>query len=180
MIVRIITLVSLLAAIAVVVLFVPKTTEVPEESVAEANSDFYLKGFTLSGYKASGEQTHRLQGALLERKSDSQMLVIRSPQIDLKDSNQGVWQLTASTGEFNQAMDNAKLSGGVVLSREENPLAKMQTPELDIDLESKIITSVSGVIISQGNSQIESAAMTADLSQDTLKLSERVRGVYVP
>ena len=67
-----------------------------------------------------------------------------------------------------------------MLTREENPVAKMQTPELDIDLETKIITSVSGVTISQGNNQIESAAMTADLTQDTLKLSERVRGVYVP
>ena len=180
MIARAITLVTLLAAIAAVVLFVPKTTEVPDDGVAEVNSDFYLKGFSLSGYKVSGEQTHRLQGELLERKSDSQMLVVSAPQIDLKDSHQGIWQLTASTGEFNQAMDNAKLSGGVMLTREENPVAKMQTPELDIDLETKIITSVSGVTISQGNNQIESSAMTADLTQDTLKLSERVRGVYVP
>jgi len=180
MIARIITLISLLAAIAVVVFFFPKTTHAPEEYNVEASSDFYLKAFSLSGYKASGEQTHRLQGALLEQRSDSQMLIIDAPQIDLKDNNQGVWQLKAQTGEFNQAMDSAKLSGGVVLSREENPLAEMQTPELDIDMQSKVITSVSGVTISQGNSRIESAAMTADLSQDKLQLSERVRGVYVP
>ena len=180
MIARVITLISLLAAIAAVFFFVPKTSNAPEENDVEVSSDFYLKAFALSGYKVSGEQTHRLQGALLEQRSDSQMLIIDSPQIDFKDNNQGVWQLKAQTGEFNQAMDSAKLMGGVLLAREENPLAKMQTPELDIDMQTKVITSVSGVTISQGNNRIESAAMSADLSQDTLKLSERVRGVYVP
>lgn len=180
MITRIATIATLLAAIALLVLFFPKTSKEPHEKEADVTREFYLKGFSLSGYKVSGEQTHQLQGVLLSQQSDTQILTIDSPQIDLKDSRQGVWQLKAEYGKFNQAMDEASLTGGVVLSREQNPLAKLQTPELDIDLKTKVITSVSGVTISQGNHQIESAAMTANLSQDTLKLSERVRGVYVP
>ncbi len=177
---RIMVAIMLLAAVAGMYFFGAGETPAPTVDEAARTDSFYMKKLVLTSFDPEGRQRSVLHAEALEQSSSTGDSTLHHPALELVDDDGGVWRMTAIRGEMDAAMDHAHLRGDVKVVAERNPLATLNTPALQVDIDSRVLTSDVGVVVRQGRNRIESKTLTADLSQDKVQLSGSVRGVYVP
>lgn len=173
-------LVFLLFCLAALLYWQPHESSEPVVAEQVVGNDFYLNDFELKSFSDSGDVSHVTRGQSLKRQTDTGAYVLQAPQILLTDNQGRQWQLSAESGDIDESMSHAALTGKVLLVQPGNQQMQMNTPVLRVDTVARRAETDAGVEIIQGQSRLSSQKLLIDLAQGHLELNTNVKGIYVP
>lgn len=142
--------------------------------------NLFIRDFTITAMTENGQPGYTLKAKRLEQYNDSEYAVIDEPVIELKKGDEQ-WQISATTGEIDDANQRLFLYGNVVLQQQNKPQPiRLETEQLEIDTRQQIASSVHTVTIIQQQFHLQSEGMLLNNASGQLELLNSVRGSYAP
>jgi LPS export ABC transporter protein LptC len=146
-----------------------------------------------AGYSASGAQIlqtgtdglprYRLQAARVEQQPKTRNVRLESLQMQVRDSRDGQWHLTARGGLMPEDAARVDLAGDVhvsgVLGAGESPM-DIRSETLAYDADAQRVSTRDDVTIEFAGRQLVARGMSADLKARNVQLESRVHGRFVP
>jgi LPS export ABC transporter protein LptC len=148
---------------------------------------------TGAGYSASGarilqtgidgQPRYRLQAARVVQLPQTREVRLESLQMQVRDSRDGQWRLTARGGLMPEDAGRVELAGDVrvsgVLRKGEAPM-EIRSQTLAYDADAERVTTRDDVTIELSGRQLAAHGLMADLKARNVQLESRVHGRFVP
>lgn len=172
------------------VLAVLSACGVADRSAGGAAQDAEAAG---AGYSASGAQIlqtgtdgqprYRLQAARVEQQPKTRQVRLAELQMQVRDSRDGQWRLTARGGLMPEDAARVELTGDVhvrgVLGAGDAPM-DIRSETLAYDADAQQVSTRDDVMIEFAGRQLAARGMSADLKARNVQLESRVHGRFVP
>jgi len=129
-----------------------------------------------------GLPLYRLNASRIEQPQPRGTIFLTDPKLDYQLQPGNHWTLTALRGEMAEDASSATLTGVVHaegLPTGSQTLMRIDTEQLDLDMNQHVATSPVVVHIAWGSDRLDGRGMRADLKNDTLQLASKVHGVLL-
>ncbi len=144
--------------------------------------DFVITHLVSQQFNEHGQLKYTLRAKALEHYPNG-VSHLKFPQLEFRDAEQSVWQITALTGEVNDLTHKALLNHQVHLHQPQTSTAQnwqLTTEHLSIDLDNALVETNQPVRIQHALGQLEAQGMRSNLTTHQIDLLAQVRGHYVP
>ena len=157
----------------------PEATEV---AVIEGQPDYYMKGLQVRAVDQHGTLSHHLSAESLVHYQQSGVTTFVEPQIVIYREGQPAWVVGARKGRLDGLRQRLVLEQQVAVVQDtgdQQAALQLRTETLEILLQEKIAHTDDYIELTQeGVGWAEGAGMTLYLTQDRLKLHQKVKFVY--
>lgn len=146
-----------------------------------------------AGYSASGAEIlqtgidgaprYRMQATRVEQRPTTREVRLESVQMQVRDSRDGQWHLTARGGLMAEDASRVELAGDVHVSGVRGPgeaPMEIRSETLAYDADAQRVSSRDDVTIELEGRQLAAHGMSADLKARNVQLESRVHGRFVP
>ncbi|MBT8144899.1 MAG: LPS export ABC transporter periplasmic protein LptC [Gammaproteobacteria bacterium] len=158
-----------------------QTTDTPGRTTAE--SGYYLRDATIEGVDDQGRHIYSLRAERILQQAGEQSVILEQVDLEYALPDTEPWQLRAASGVIPAGGELIELRGDVTMEEQlmrGNPLTRISTPELAIDLLSHTATTSERVDIVRDNYSLSAIGLLADFQQQTLRLETEVNGRFLP
>ena len=138
----------------------------------------YLQSPLSWTYNEQGYLTDILEAASVEQYPQRDESLIEAPRFYAHSGDDKTWSATAARGRFQNSTEILTLLENVSLSHDQTG-ARVETAEMDIDLDTKTATSRNPVTITFDDNVTRADGMIARLETETLMLMPNVESIYV-
>ncbi len=140
----------------------------------------FLDQVRLTQFDAEGKRSQQIISTLLSSDTHDGTVAIEQPEVTL-ETDDGRWRVHSLAGEFDQARNRLRLTGSVLLTRENvpNPV-QMRTEQLDYYQDLKLAESPAAITIETDGHWITSHGIRIDLTNSVYRLPRRVRSTHQP
>ncbi|MEM8594688.1 MAG: LPS export ABC transporter periplasmic protein LptC [Pseudomonadota bacterium] len=145
-------------------------------ATTEQTPSGYIKHATIYSFTPEGTLESQIQSPSIERFTAQDKMLLKSPTIDYVSQHH--YTLTAGSGTLLKKQHLTLKEG--VLIRQHNSNQAMQSQSFNIDLINKTLTSTHSVSIQSAEGRTVSQGLNANLDEQVVHLTNRVRGVYEP
>lgn len=160
--------------------FINRQDEDKTSQLETFKHSFYLQNFTLTRFDNDGQLKHIMKGKQIDQDAVSGESFITQPKAEIFKNGAINWKITAQKGWMNKDQTLAKLEDNVVMQQIMQPLTRVTTTELNLNLTEKSAENNVPVQITQANNKLEGSSLFARLDQNWLSLKADVRGIYAP
>ena len=153
------------------------------QTETDEQPDQFMENIHLRHMDETGQLLFELRARKMSHFPDDGRATLDDIMLDYYSTDHPPWLLEAREGRIPADRDHLHLSGDVRLEMrldEDEPLTLLLTPALDVDLQTRLATSDSGVIISRAHSELRGQNMRADLDTGIIQLEHNVRGRHEP
>lgn len=173
---------AILVVAAVVSGWLNRSTPVEPDTTARHfdQVDYFLTGFLMDQYDATGRLDYRLRGRRLEHYPDDDSVTIAEPDLLFDPEQPERWRIEAEHARSpSTELDEVIFRGAVNVERAGAEPFTLQTERLRVEPQAERVSSDTEVVLTRPGARIVAADMHADLKENRLTLS-RVRGRYAP
>lgn len=156
-----------------------------ETSATNANKpdviDYYFNDFTLQSYNTAGQRSYEVTGQHLKHWQAQQTSSIITPHLQsFTDQGQieSVIQAQEAVLEHKLNQLTLKQAVNVQYAPQSSDALTLMTEQLQADLNNKLITTTSHVMIRSTQATIQSTGLEAKLNEAYLRLPANVQSVY--
>ncbi|PQA79393.1 LPS export ABC transporter periplasmic protein LptC [Rhodoferax sp. TS-BS-61-7] len=169
-----------------------RSTPVPEVAQAERvrghEPDYFMHGFSIKTYDATGRMRSEVQGDVARHYPDTKWIEIDSIRIRSFDAQGRLTTASALRGLTNDSGSEVQLMGKAVVVREaDNTAAGKATPRMEYRgeflhafMDTEMVKSHQPVELTRGKDRFTADAMEFDNVDQVMQLRGRVRGTLVP
>ena len=168
-----------------------RSTPVPEASPAERvrghEPDYFMQGFSIKTYDASGRMRSEVQGDVARHYPDTQWIEIDSIRIRSFDAQGRLTTASALRGLTTDSGSEVQLIGKAVVVREADKTAGKTQPRMEYRgeflhafMDTEVVKSHKPVELTRGNDRFTADALEFDNVDQVIQLRGRVRGTLVP
>lgn len=169
-----------------------RSTPVPEVAQAERvrghEPDYFMHGFSIKTYDATGRMRSEVQGDVARHYPDTKWIEIDSIRIRSFDAQGRLTTASALRGLTNDSGSEVQLMGKAVVVREaEKTAAGKATPRMEYRgeflhafMDTEMVKSHQPVELTRGKDRFTADAMEFDNVDQVMQLRGRVRGTLVP
>ncbi len=153
------------------------------ESATEEQPDQFMENIRMRHMDENGHLLFELQARHMAHFPDDGRATLDDIVLDYYAPDTPPWLIEAREGVIPAGRRYVHLAGDVRVEMRmtgDEPLTLLQTPALDVDLQSRQATSDSGVILSRAHTELRSQRMQADLDTGMIRLEQNVRGRHEP
>lgn len=143
--------------------------------------DYIVEDLSGVEYNKLGLINSRVSAKQMEHFDATNMTYFTQPvYLIYPDNRQGKWRLRADKGTLNKVTGKVTLEDNVIIDSlsPEQPLRTVKTDFLELDLNTKIMTSNKRIYVTGVDFTIEGKGLYADLNAQTVKLTSQVEGTY--
>lgn len=169
-----------------------RSTPVPEVAQAERvrghEPDYFMHGFSIKTYDATGRMRSEVQGDVARHYPDTKWIEIDSIRIRSFDAQGRLTTASALRGLTNDSGSEVQLMGKAVVVREANkavigkatPRMEYRGEFLHAFMDTEMVKSHQPVELTRGKDRFTADAMEFDNVDQVMQLRGRVRGTLVP
>lgn len=169
-----------------------RSTPVPEVAQAERvrghEPDYFMHGFSIKTYDATGRMRSEVQGDVARHYPDTKWIEIDSIRIRSFDAQGRLTTASAVRGLTNDSGSEVQLMGKAVVVRDANKTATGKaTPRMEYRgeflhafMDTEMVKSHQPVELTRGKDRFTADAMEFDNVDQVMQLRGRVRGTLVP
>ncbi|WP_369597390.1 LPS export ABC transporter periplasmic protein LptC [Rhodoferax sp. TH121] len=168
-----------------------RSTPVPEAAQAERvrghEPDYFMQGFSIKTYDASGRMRSEVQGDMARHYPDTQWIEIDSIRIRSFDAQGRLTTASALRGLTTDSGSEVQLIGKAVVVREADKTAGKTQPRMEYRgeflhafMDTEVVKSHKPVELTRGNDRFTADALEVDNVDQVIQLRGRVRGTLVP
>nr|WP_315849108.1 LPS export ABC transporter periplasmic protein LptC [uncultured Rhodoferax sp.] len=169
-----------------------RSTPVPEVAQAERvrghEPDYFMHGFSIKTYDATGRMRSEVQGDVARHYPDTKWIEIDSIRIRSFDAQGRLTTASALRGLTNDSGSEVQLMGKAVVVREaDKTAAGKATPRMEYRgeflhafMDTEMVKSHQPVELTRGKDRFTADAMEFDNVDQVMQLRGRVRGTLVP
>jgi lipopolysaccharide export system protein LptC len=169
-----------------------RSTPVPEVAQAERvrghEPDYFMHGFSIKTYDATGRMRSEVQGDVARHYPDTKWIEIDSIRIRSFDALGRLTTASALRGLTNDSGSEVQLMGKAVVVREaDKTAAGKATPRMEYRgeflhafMDTEMVKSHQPVELTRGKDRFTADAMEFDNVDQVMQLRGRVRGTLVP
>lgn len=168
-----------------------RSTPVPEAAQAERvrghEPDYFMQGFSIKTYDASGRMRSEVQGDMARHYPDTQWIEIDSIRIRSFDAQGRLTTASALRGLTTDSGSEVQLIGKAVVVREADKTAGKTQPRMEYRgeflhafMDTEVVKSHKPVELTRGNDRFTADALEFDNVDQVIQLRGRVRGTLVP
>ena len=169
-----------------------RSTPVPEVAQAERvrghEPDYFMHGFSIKTYDATGRMRSEVQGDVARHYPDTKWIEIDSIRIRSFDAQGRLTTASALRGLTNDSGSEVQLMGKAVVVREaDKTAAGKATPRMEYRgeflhafMDTEMVKSHQPVELTRGKDRFTADAMEFDNVDQVMRLRGRVRGTLVP
>ena len=168
-----------------------RSTPVPEAAQAERvrghEPDYFMQGFSIKTYDASGRMRSEVQGDVARHYPDTQWIEIDSIRIRSFDAQGRLTTASARRGLTTDSGSEVQLIGKAVVVREADKTAGKTQPRMEYRgeflhafMDTEVVKSHKPVELTRGNDRFTADALEFDNVDQVIQLRGRVRGTLVP
>lgn len=168
-----------------------RSTPVPEAAQAERvrghEPDYFMQGFSIKTYDASGRMRSEVQGDVARHYPDTQWIEIDSIRIRSFDAQGRLTTASALRGLTTDSGSEVQLIGKAVVVREADKTAGKTQPRMEYRgeflhafMDTEVVKSHKPVELTRGNDRFTADALEFDNVDQVIQLRGRVRGRLVP
>lgn len=168
-----------------------RSTPVPEAAQAERvrghEPDYFMQGFSIKTYDASGRMRSEVQGDVARHYPDTQWIEIDSIRIRSFDAQGRLTTASALRGLTTDSGSEVQLIGKAVVVREADKTAGKTQPRMEYRgeflhafMDTDVVKSHKPVELTRGNDRFTADALEFDNVDQVIQLRGRVRGTLVP
>lgn len=169
-----------------------RSTPVPEVAQAERvrghEPDYFMHGFSIKTYDATGRMRSEVQGDVARHFPDTKWIEIDSIRIRSFDAQGRLTTASAVRGLTNDSGSEVQLMGKAVVVRDANKTATGKaTPRMEYRgeflhafMDTEVVKSHQPVELTRGKDRFTADAMEFDNVDQVMQLRGRVRGTLVP
>jgi lipopolysaccharide export system protein LptC len=169
-----------------------RSTPVPEVAQAERvrghEPDYFMHGFSIKTYDATGRMRSEVQGDVARHFPDTKWIEIDSIRIRSFDAQGRLTTASAVRGLTNDSGSEVQLMGKAVVVRDANKTATGKaTPRMEYRgeflhafMDTEMVKSHQPVELTRGKDRFTADAMEFDNVDQVMQLRGRVRGTLVP
>lgn len=168
-----------------------RSTPVPEAAQAERvrghEPDYFMQGFSIKTYDASGRMRSEVQGDVARHYPDTQWIEIDSIRIRSFDAQGRLTTASALRGLTTDSGSEVQLIGKAVVVREADKTAGKTQPRMEYRgeflhafMDTEVVKSHKPVELTRGNDRFTADALEFDNVDQVIQLRGRVRGTLVP
>jgi|GEM_PF-686933 len=153
------------------------------DTTIDEQPDQFMENIRMRHMDENGHLLFELQARHMAHFPDDGRATLDDIVLDYYAPDNPPWLLEAREGVIPADRRYVYLTGDVRVEMRmtgEEPLTLLQTPALDVDLQSRQATSDSGVILSRAHTELRSQNMQADLDTGIIRLDHNVRGRHEP
>ena len=161
------------------------TSDIPRP--VRHDPDYFLEGFTLKTFDASGRIRSEVYGAKARHYPDTQWLEIDGIRIRSFDDKGRLTTAHADHGLTNEDSSQVQLMGNAVVVREPEGGASGNAPRLEFRgeflhafMQTEVVKSHKPVQLLRGNDRLSADSLDYDNVEQRLQLKGRVRATLVP
>ncbi|WP_298773601.1 LPS export ABC transporter periplasmic protein LptC [uncultured Shewanella sp.] len=143
--------------------------------------DYIVEDLSGIEYNKLGQISSRVSAKHMEHFDNTNMTYFTQPvYLIYPDNRQGKWRIQAKKGTLNKITGKVTLENNVIIDSmsPDQPLRTVKTDFLELDLNTKIMTSNKHIYITGVDFTIEGKGLYADLNTQTVKLTSQVEGKY--
>ncbi|WP_299490126.1 LPS export ABC transporter periplasmic protein LptC [uncultured Shewanella sp.] len=143
--------------------------------------DYIVEDLSGVEYNKLGLVSSRVSAKHMEHYDSTNMTYFTEPVYFIyPDNQQGKWRIRANKGTLNKVTGKVTLENNVIIDSlsPEQPVKTVKTDFLELDLNTKIMTSNKHIYITGVDFTIEGKGLYADLNTQTVKLTSQVEGTY--
>ncbi|SEI40020.1 LPS export ABC transporter protein LptC [Allopseudospirillum japonicum] len=170
-----------LIALGILVWLMQETHYSPPETAlpnAQGEPDYYLENARLTLFNAQGQAQHQIFTPKLTHYPQTQNVHLAQPQMLTLDQKGSQWQLLAQQAYYNEAQQDLRLEGNILLTQTESQLS-IQLQALQLDLEQGLAYSEHALRLLQGNVwELNAQGIQLDLNTGNVTLPAQVRAHY--
>ncbi len=168
-----------------------RSTPVPEAAQAERvrghEPDYFMQGFSIKTYDASGRMRSEVQGDVARHYPDTQWIEIDSIRIRSFDAQGRLTTASALRGLTTDSGSEVQLIGKAVVVREADKADGKTQPRMEYRgeflhafMDTEVVKSHKPVELTRGNDRFTADALEFDNVDQVIQLRGRVRGTLVP
>lgn len=168
-----------------------RSTPAPEAAQAERvrghEPDYFMQGFSIKTYDASGRMRSEVQGDVARHYPDTQWIEIDSIRIRSFDAQGRLTTASALRGLTTDSGSEVQLIGKAVVVREADKTAGKTQPRMEYRgeflhafMDTEVVKSHKPVELTRGNDRFTANALEFDNVDQVIQLRGRVRGTLVP
>lgn len=168
-----------------------RSTPVPEAAQAERvrghEPDYFMQGFSIKTYDASGRMRSEVQGDVARHYPDTQWIEIDSIRIRSFDAQGRLTTASARRGLTTDSGSEVQLIGKAVVVREADKADGKTQPRMEYRgeflhafMDTEVVKSHKPVELTRGNDRFTADALEFDNVDQVIQLRGRVRGTLVP
>lgn len=134
-------------------------------------------------FNSEGKLESRVSAAYMEHFDTDAETRFTEPVYTLfPEDGDGEWRLSAKVGKLNKSSDSVMLEQDVLIEAMsfDEPLQRLNTSYLELDLKTMILTSDEEIFISGNNFHLSGQGLYADLNAQEVKLLSKIKGTYEP
>ncbi len=142
------------------------------------NIDFYLSGVDYRAMDRQGQLRYRLRSPLLEHYRREDVSRVQRPDIEYRLPGKR-WRLAARQGEMQHRQKRLLLQRGVRLRREGSRPMQLDTGQLELQTETRIVRLPEALRLESPGLQLEADSAVLQLDRGRYRF-QRVRAVHQP
>lgn len=158
------------------------TAPATENSVDMAinETDYTLEDFIITNVNNNKGQVYQLSGKSLSHYVNGNNSVIDQPSVQMTGQNRQSWSGDANTGYLSPDFSKLQLVGNVALTHNRNnpPPVNVSTETLNIDTNSRLMSTSEPVQIDGGQWSFQANQMQADVDNGILQFQSGVEAHY--
>ncbi|MDZ7921401.1 MAG: LPS export ABC transporter periplasmic protein LptC [Rhodoferax sp.] len=166
----------------------PAPEAVQAERVRGHEPDYFMHGFSIKTYDATGRMRSEVEGEVARHYPDTQWIEIDRIRIRSFDAQGRLTTASAQRGLTNDSGSEVQLMGKAVVVREaDKSVAGKPAPRMEYRgeflhafMDTEVVKSHQPVELTRGNDRFTADAMEFDNVDQVMKLRGRVRGTLVP
>ena len=155
--------------------------EIPLENVFKTKSEFraktYLYDFSSYRYDESGKLLEVINAEMALDIPISQEIKLMKPSIHTHDENQDTWVASADVGVMHKDNSLVLLKENVLVMNK-NTHSKVETSEVNFDLQKRVAETKKQVAVSHVDGYTIADGMKADLKRSKLELHNQVHTTF--
>ncbi|PHS33018.1 MAG: LPS export ABC transporter periplasmic protein LptC [Methylophaga sp.] len=172
----------LLALLAIISIWLLSGEENKNGSVQEnkqtRTSDYSMTNFTLTVMDESGSPSRVITGDKMAHYPDDDSTEILFPVAHIIDQEKDNWLISSNKGQTQGKGDEIKLTGNVIITRQDNNEIELHTEELILDTLHNTAYTDLAVSIKSPYGNTNSVGLHAALEDKMINLHSRVKGHY--
>ena len=166
----------------IVMLIYLSEKEIPLENVFKTENEFeaktYLYDFSSYRYDESGKLQEVINAEKAFDIPISREIKLMKPSIHTHDKNQNAWVASADIGVMHKGNSLVLLKENVLIMNK-NTQSKVETSEVNFDLEKRVAETKKQVAVSHPEGLTVADGMKVDLKRSKLELYNQVRTTYL-
>jgi lipopolysaccharide export system protein LptC len=173
--------------ILALLLYIPswlqEPAKVPQNADIRALTPSYMAhNLTTTIYDQNGERNHQVFAASMEHYDQLGFVLFQEPQYTIyQNDNEPPWQLTANKGTlYDNNIIQLERAVKIVNLAPEYFVQQITTDRIEVNLETKMMTSESPVTIIGPDFVVNSNGFNANLNTQQYELIDHVQTVYTP